>query len=60
VLDVKHAAAWNEEVVRSLVTEDPRRARPIAEGAMLRLWCGQRCFERYREVLGLNKRSDAA
>jgi pyrroloquinoline quinone (PQQ) biosynthesis protein C len=44
VLDVKHAAAWNEEVLRTLIEEDRRRARPIAEGAILRLWCGKRCF----------------
>src|SRR3546814_5596480 len=31
VLDVKHSSAWNEEVLWSLVAEDPRRARPIAE-----------------------------
>ena len=60
VLDVKHAAAWSEEVLRTLVEEDRRRAHPIAEGAILRLWCGKRCFERYREVLGLHVRSHAA
>jgi hypothetical protein len=60
VLDVKHAAAWNEEVLHTLVEEDRRRARPIAEGAILRLWCGKRCFARYREVLGLTTRSHAA
>ena len=49
VLDVKHSEAWNAEVLRTLVEEDPRRARAIAEGAILRLWCGERCFRRYRE-----------
>lgn len=48
VLDVKHSAAWNAEVLAPLVRQDPRRARAIAEGAVLRLWCGQRCFDRYR------------
>jgi hypothetical protein len=47
-LDVKHSRAWNDEVLRPLVAEDARRAHAIAEGAMLRLWCGARCFERYR------------
>lgn len=47
-LDIKHSRAWNDEVLRPLVAEDPRRAKAIAEGAMLRLWCGARCFERYR------------
>lgn len=49
VLDVKHSEAWNREVLRSLVAEDARRARAIGEGAVLRLWHGARCFERYRE-----------
>jgi Iron-containing redox enzyme len=49
VLDVKHSETWNREVLRSLVVEDPHRARAIGEGAMLRLWHGARCFERYRE-----------
>jgi hypothetical protein len=51
VLDVKHSEAWNREVLRPLVAEDSRRARPIAEGALLRLCCGAQCFERYRKVL---------
>lgn len=53
VLDVKHSQAWNAEVLEPLVAEDPRRARAIAEGALLRLWCGARCFERYRSEFGL-------
>jgi hypothetical protein len=35
------------------VREDERRARAIAEGAILRLWCGKRCFEKYRRHFGL-------
>jgi hypothetical protein len=54
VLDVKHSQAWNEEVIRPLVENDARRARPIAEGALLRLWCGEQCFKRYRAEFGLN------
>jgi len=53
VLDVKHSSAWNGEVLAPLVAEDPRRARAIAEGALLRLWCGQRCFDRYRRHFNL-------
>jgi Iron-containing redox enzyme len=53
VLDVKHAEAWNSEVLFRLVAEDPRRARAIAEGALLRLACGASCFARYREEFGL-------
>jgi hypothetical protein len=51
VLDVKHSEAWNREAIGPLVAEDARRARAIAEGALIRLRCGQRCFERYRAEL---------
>jgi hypothetical protein len=51
VLDVKHSEAWNREALRPLVEEDPRRASAIAEGALIRLNCGARCFERYRAEL---------
>jgi hypothetical protein len=50
-LDVKHSQAWNGEALRPLVEEDPRRAAAIAEGALIRLHCGARCFERYRAEL---------
>jgi hypothetical protein len=53
VLDVKHSEAWNREALRPLVEEDPRRARAIAEGALIRLRCGARCFQRYRAHFGL-------
>lgn len=53
VLDVKHSAAWNEEALRPLVGEDPRRARALAEGALMRLTCGARCFDRYRAQFGI-------
>jgi hypothetical protein len=48
VLDVKHSEEWNREVLGPLVAEDPRRAKAIAEGAVMRLWHGARSFERYR------------
>jgi hypothetical protein len=53
VLDVKHSEAWNREVIRPLVEQDPRRARAIGEGALMRLWHGARTFERYRRELGM-------
>ena len=52
-LDVKHSEAWNREVSYSLVETDPRTARPIAEGALMRLECGARRFGRYRARFGL-------
>ncbi|MES1175226.1 MAG: iron-containing redox enzyme family protein [Myxococcales bacterium] len=50
-LDVRHSAAWNREVLKPLVASDPAIAPRIAEGALLRLRAGQRCFERYRQEL---------
>ncbi|HEU4520923.1 MAG TPA: iron-containing redox enzyme family protein [Thermoanaerobaculia bacterium] len=51
VLDVKHSQTWNAEVIVPLVQADPSLARPIAEGALMRLNAGARCFARYREHL---------
>ena len=51
VLDVKHSEDWNREALRPAVAEDPRRATAIAEGALIRLRCGERCFDRYRSTL---------
>lgn len=51
VLDVKHSQDWNREALKPAVREDPARARAIAEGALIRLRCGARCFERYRKQL---------
>lgn len=53
VLDVKHSRDWNDEAIVPLVAEDPRRATAMAEGALIRLRCGERCFERYRAHFGL-------
>jgi len=51
VLDIKHSEQWNAEVLHPAVQEDPRRAAAIAEGALMRLLCGVRCFDRYRSML---------
>lgn len=53
VLDVKHSEAWIAEALRPLVAEEPRRATAIAEGALMRLTCGARCFEHYRAHFGI-------
>ena len=50
-LDLKHSEAWNREVLRSLVAREPRAAQAIAEGALMRLRAGARCFDRYRREL---------
>ena len=50
-LDVKHSLAWNAEAIGPAVAEDPSRAAAIAEGALMRLQCGARCFDRYRREL---------
>ena len=48
VLDVRHSQDWNAKVFAPLVADDPRRATAFAEGALIRLAAGARCFERYR------------
>jgi hypothetical protein len=53
VLDRRHSKDWNAEVLAPLVAEDPRRARAIAEGALLRLARGKACFDAYRAHFGL-------
>ena len=50
-LDVAHSASWNREVILPLVQDEPARAAAIAEGALLRLRAGARCFRRYRAEL---------
>lgn len=50
-VDVKHSEAWNREILAPLVEEDPRRAPAIAEGALMRLTAGARCYEAYRRAL---------
>ncbi len=50
-LDVEHSKAWNAEALVPLVSEDPSRARYIAEGALMRLICGEQCFDTYRAHL---------
>ncbi len=48
-LDIKHSEAWNREVIYSSLKKNPQTAKPIAEGALMRLYCGARSYERYRE-----------
>jgi len=54
-LDVRHSEEWNKEALRPLVSENPERAHAIAEGALIRLKCGERCFRRYRLELWREK-----
>jgi Iron-containing redox enzyme len=60
ILDVKHSLAWNVEVIHPLIEQMPRVAQAIAEGALMRLECGRRCFERYRRELALRTKARAA
>lgn len=53
-LDIRHSEAWNREAIHPLVSENPDFARPIAEGALMRLAAGARCFERYRRELAVS------
>lgn len=52
-LDVKHSLAWNQEVILPLVQENPKCARALAEGALMRLNLGAKCFKKYRAHFGL-------
>lgn len=48
VLDVAHARSWIDEVIRPLIETTPACAPFIAEGALMRLLCGERCYARYQ------------
>lgn len=50
-LDLQHSEAWNRQVLLPLVAADARYARAFAEGALLRLHAGARCFAVYRDRL---------
>jgi len=50
-LDVRHSQTWIREVLTPLVDSDARIAPLLAEGALLRLRAGARCFARYRSEL---------
>ncbi|WP_432726972.1 iron-containing redox enzyme family protein [Variovorax sp. W6] len=50
-LDISHSRAWIREVIQPLVDADPACGQFIAEGALMRLACGERCFERYTAEL---------
>lgn len=60
VLDIKHSECWNCEVLRSLVERDARCANAIAEGAVIRLWHGARCFDRYRRHFAFDQQHSQA
>jgi hypothetical protein len=50
-LDVRHSQTWIREVLMPLVESDPKIAPLLAEGALMRLRAGARCFDRYRVEL---------
>ena len=52
-VDIKHSLAWNAEIIVPLVREFPECRIALAEGALMRLRAGERCFRRYRHELGL-------
>lgn len=52
-VDKAHARTWMREVIEPLVASSPKVARAIAEGAMMRLEVGRRCFDRYRKEMGV-------
>jgi hypothetical protein len=50
-IDIEHSRGWNAEALAPLIEETPACARHIAEGALMRLTCGEQCFETYRSYL---------
>lgn len=50
-VDASHARTWNREVIRPLIVANPRLRTAIAEGALMRLNAGARCYARYRDVM---------
>jgi hypothetical protein len=50
-LDVRHSETWIREVFRPLIAAEPLIAPCLAEGALMRLRAGARCFARYRREL---------
>ncbi|MDQ3002336.1 MAG: iron-containing redox enzyme family protein [Fibrobacterota bacterium] len=52
-LDLIHSAGWNAEAILPLVEGNSWVAKAIAEGALMRLNAGQRCFKRYRLQFGI-------
>jgi hypothetical protein len=52
-VDIRHSRDWNREVIASLVDGNPCVAQAIAEGALMRLNAGARCFDRYRREFGI-------
>lgn len=55
-VDIAHAKTWRDEVLVPIVARHPEAAVCLAEGALMRLNCGARTFERYRIELGLTPR----
>ena len=54
-LDIAHARSWIREIIQPLVSADPACTQFIAEGALMRLVCGERCFNRYSQELQINQ-----
>lgn len=52
-LDLEHWAGWKRNVMYPLSREYPERMVKMAEGALLRLHAGARCFKVYCNHLGL-------
>jgi hypothetical protein len=57
VLDQKHWEGWKNNAVMPLIQADPQKARGIAEGALMRLLAGKRCFEVYAQQLALTDKN---
>jgi hypothetical protein len=52
-VDIVHAENWKREVLAPILAANPEVAIHIAEGVLMRLNAGARCFDRYRAQFGL-------
>ncbi|WP_039912866.1 iron-containing redox enzyme family protein [Cellvibrio mixtus] len=53
-IDVLHAREWINEIIKPLISANPGCAIFIAEGALMRLRCGELCFDRYSKEMKID------
>ncbi len=53
-VDILHNQQWQTGVLRPLIRQDPSLVTHLAEGALMRLEAGARCFTSYSTHFGLN------
>lgn len=54
-IDIKHSQDWNSQVIFPLIKDNPSLIPCIAQGALMRLNAGARCFGRYMQEFRLTE-----